>query len=60
MIDALSFAKRMCTSLFQDSRRLTCQVERLDELAFVGYSVDLGRAVSAAGRISMEPTGLRK
>jgi hypothetical protein len=48
--DGLSFARRMCTSFFHDeSRRLTCQVVRLDDGLFVGYGVDLGRAVSAAG-----------
>jgi hypothetical protein len=37
--DALSFARRMCTSLFQDeSRRLTCQVIRLDWFVVVGYA----------------------
>ena len=50
MNDGLSFARRMCTSLFQgESSRLTCQVVRLDDGLFVGYGVDLGRAVSAAG-----------
>jgi hypothetical protein len=48
--DGLSFPKRTCTSLFHnESRRLTCQVIRLDGGLFVGYAVDLGRAISAAG-----------
>ena len=35
----------MCTSLFHDeSRRLTCQVVRLDDGLFGGYGVDLGHA----------------
>ena len=49
MNDGLSFARRMCTSLQDASSRLTCQVVRLDDGLFVGYGVDLGRAVSAAG-----------
>jgi hypothetical protein len=51
--DGLSFARRMCTLFFHDeSRRLTCQVVRLDDGLFVGYGVDLGRAVSVAGHRS--------
>jgi hypothetical protein len=37
MNDGLSFARRMCASLFHDeSRRLTCQVVRLDWFVVVG------------------------
>ena len=50
MNDGLSFARRMRTWLSHDeSSRLTCQVVRLDDGLFVGYGVDLGRAVSVAG-----------